>query len=156
MDQHISFHKGTGSAPRDGNTTTTSSSSSSSQEEFLKPTSDEEREGSNQANVMHREIVTLDPQTHIKANSGGEETLPSLTTNGAGSSTQNTTTNASCTVTTPTMNVDEMNSGNHAAADQGGRVGDETEEEKEFKQILAGNRGTTKRLDALYNDFESP
>eukprot|EP00980_Cylindrotheca_fusiformis_P024569 scaffold12102_cov101-Cylindrotheca_fusiformis.AAC.1 len=155
MDQHISFHKGTGSAPRDGNTTT--SSSSSSQEEFLKPTSDEEREGSNQANVMHREIVTLDPQAHIKANSGGEATLPSLTTNGAGGRTQSTTTNASCTVATPTMNVDEMNSGNHAAADQGGRIGrDETEEQKEFKQNLAGNRGTIQRLDALYNDFISP
>eukprot|EP00980_Cylindrotheca_fusiformis_P023117 scaffold10152_cov167-Cylindrotheca_fusiformis.AAC.1 len=39
-----------------------------------------------------------------------------------------------------------------------GRVGDdaETEEQNEFKESLAGNRGTTERLDALYNDFKSP
>eukprot|EP00980_Cylindrotheca_fusiformis_P013150 scaffold3320_cov73-Cylindrotheca_fusiformis.AAC.2 len=86
-----------------------------------------------------------DPQADKETDDSGETTHPSSTANGT------TSNNAALTHPASSVDANELNN-----ADQSGRVGDETEEQKEFKESLAGNRGTMERLDALYNDFESP
>eukprot|EP00980_Cylindrotheca_fusiformis_P012212 scaffold2970_cov90-Cylindrotheca_fusiformis.AAC.2 len=85
-----------------------------------------------------------DPQADKETDDSGETTHPSSTANGT------TSTNATLTHPASSVDANELNN-----ADQGGRVGDETKEQKEFKESLAGNRGTMERLHALYNDFKS-